>query len=325
MTILVALYICIVAAVIPTALYVLLFYWADRYEREPAWLAAVAFVWGAAPAVIASLIAELIFAIPVGDERTLLASEIISSALVAPIIEEIAKGLALLGIFLFVRREFDGVLDGLLYGALIGFGFAMTENFLYFIGAFAEGGFGSLTFVIFLRTIIFGLNHAVYTAFTGIGFGLARNAPSRFARLAWPLLGLLAAILAHALHNFGASLASVNLAGLGLSLLVALGGLCLTVLTLLLAWQSERAAIRTELADEVGAAITVEEYRRLTGRWRNPLRKGRLDPECTDCLRLGVELALRKQRLRRLGVEHEPKLLDEIAQLRDQLSKVCGA
>lgn len=60
-----------------------------------------------------------------------------------------------------MRHEFDGVLDGLTYGAIIGFGFAMTENFLYFIGAFSEGGFVDLTVLIFLRAVIFGLNHTL--------------------------------------------------------------------------------------------------------------------------------------------------------------------
>ncbi len=81
-----------------------------------------------------------------------------------------------------MRHEFDGVLDGLIYGVLIGFGFAMTENFFYFIGAFDEGGFVNLTAVIILRSVVFGLNHAFYTSLTGIGFGLGA-APAAAVRL----------------------------------------------------------------------------------------------------------------------------------------------
>jgi protease PrsW len=322
MSILLALYICLVAAVVPTAVYVLIFYWADRYEREPAWLVAVAFLWGAIPAVIVSLVAELLLGIPLADARLFLTTELIESTILAPIIEELAKGAALLAIFRFARREFDGVLDGLLYGALIGFGFAMTENLLYYIGAYAEGGFGSLTFVIILRALVFGLNHSFYTALTGMGLGLARNARTSVARWLWPVIGLLLAVITHGLHNYGAGLAAENIAGLGISLLVAGGGLCLMVLTVLLSWQAERKAIRTELADEVGTTISTAEYTTLTGRWRNPFRKRPLDRECTDCLRLGVELAVRKQRLRRLGVAREPGLQAEIGQLRQQLMQI---
>ena len=50
----------------------------------------------------------------------------------APIVEEVAKGLGLLLIFVTARRAFDGPVDGVVYGALIGAGFAFTENIQYF-------------------------------------------------------------------------------------------------------------------------------------------------------------------------------------------------
>ena len=55
-----ALFISLAAAIIPTVIYVLIFYWADRYEREPLWLTAVAFIWGAVPAIIVSIIGEFV-------------------------------------------------------------------------------------------------------------------------------------------------------------------------------------------------------------------------------------------------------------------------
>lgn len=325
MNILIALYICLFAAVAPTFIFVMIFYWADRFEREPGWLATVAFLWGAFPAVIASLIGEILLGIPLAGAETSLGMELVESAIFAPFVEEVAKGLALLAIYWFAHQEFDGVLDGLLYGALIGFGFAMTENFLYFIGAFGEGGFGGLTIVIILRTVIFGLNHSFYTSLTGLGFGLARTARGRFARMFWPLAGLLLAILAHGLHNFGVGVATVNAAGFLMSLLVALGGFCFLLLTILISWQIERKYIHSELAEEVGVSVTSEEYDALTGRWRNPLWR-RHKPAAgiqtpLDRLRLSAELASRKHRLRRLGTEREPHLTDEISRLRAQLIK----
>src|SRR5690606_36116843 len=109
-------------------------------------------------------------------------------------------------------------------------GFAMTENLLYFIGAYGEGGFGSLTVIIYLRSIVFGLNHAFYTSLIGIGLGIARHKRSFLPRLLWASVGLASAIFAHALHNLGASLASVNVASFGLSLIVAGAGLAITLL-----------------------------------------------------------------------------------------------
>jgi protease PrsW len=318
MSIMLGLYVVFLAAVLPTIGYVLLFYWADRYEREPGWLAAVAFLWGAIPAIIASLIGELVLGYPFMDEMPNIRTELVESALFAPVVEEIAKGVALLLIFRWVRREFDGVLDGLIYGALIGFGFAMTENLFYFLGAFSEGGFGDLVVIFLLRVVLFGLNHSFYTALTGIGFGLARESTGR-GRWLWPLAGLLAAILAHALHNFGASMADINAAGIGVSLLIAVGGLTTLLLTVLLSWQRERGSLRTQLGGEVGSLLTEEEFRALTGRWRNPLRKRAADRAHARRLHRLIELALRKDRLGRLGAEREPTLAAEIEELRSQL------
>ncbi|MCB0097042.1 MAG: hypothetical protein KDE46_15040, partial [Caldilineaceae bacterium] len=54
-----ALIISLLAAIIPTAVYAALFYWADRYEREPMWLVMLAFWWGAIPAVVVSVWGEM--------------------------------------------------------------------------------------------------------------------------------------------------------------------------------------------------------------------------------------------------------------------------
>ena len=313
-----ALLVSLIAAVVPSILYVLIFYWADRYEREPLWLASVAFLWGAIPAIILSLIFELALGAPFVDQPDTLAEELVSGAVVAPIVEEIFKGAALLAIFFWKRQEFDGVLDGLVYGALVGFGFAMTENFFYFVGAFDEGGWGSLTVVIILRAVVFGLNHAFYTGLMGIGLGFARNSRSRPLRIFWIVAGLAAAIIAHALHNLGAGLVSVNILGLGLSLLVATAGFGLTLLAIGLAWQHERHTIRTELTPEVGFLLTREELSGLVDHWRHPhlSRRGAARRRQQTL----VEFANRKRRLRLRGLDREPELARQLDELRRQLT-----
>lgn len=315
-----ALLLSLAAAIIPTFLYVLLFYWADRYEREPIWLTVVAFGWGAIPAVIVSLIGELVLGWQWIDAPDSVTGAIIEGAIIAPVVEELAKGFALLLIFLFLQREFDGVLDGIVYGALIGFGFAMTENFFYFVGAYDEGGFQQLSVVILLRAVLFGLNHAFYTGLTGIGFGLARVFRTPGVKVIWVVCGLLAAIVTHSLHNLGASLAAVDVTALGLSLLVAVAGIALILVAMLLAWQHERTCIRAELAEEVGVVLSSEEYRQLTERWRNPLRKHGLSAKNrAHRMHLYVELALRKCRLRRAAPSEALTILREVAQIRTQL------
>lgn len=317
----IALLLSIAAAVIPTIIYVLIFYWADRYEREPIWLVTVAFIWGAVPAVVVSLFGEVLLGWPWIDAPDSITGAIIEGAVIAPVIEELAKGFALLLIFLFLSHEFDGVLDGIVYGALIGFGFAMTENFFYFIGAYDEGGFRQLSVVIFLRAILFGLNHAFYTGLIGIGFGFARVFRSRGAKLSWILLGLFAGMATHSLHNLGASLATVDVSGLGLSLLVAMAGVGLVFVAVILSWHHERSCIRSELAEEVGVLLSAEEYVQLTERWRNPLRKqGQAAHSQAYRMHLYVELALRKGRLRYADPGEALNILRDVAQIRTQLA-----
>lgn len=314
---LIAILVSLFAAIIPALLYVMLFYWADRYEREPRWLVTVAFFWGALPAVILSLIGELLIGEPFVAEPNTLAGDVVSGSLVAPIIEELFKGAALFAIFWWKRQEFDGVLDGIVYGALVGFGFAMTENLLFFLGSYADGGFGALTIVIFLRSIVFGLNHAFYTSMIGIGIGIARHKRSFLARLLWCSVGLMAGIFAHALHNLGASLSSVNFASFLLSLMVAGGGVAVTLIAIGLSWQQERNVISAELAPEVGRLLSQKEFGQLTGQWRRPARTKPLPTKARR--QLLVEYANRRYRLRRQGLELEPELAQELSELQSQL------
>ncbi len=315
---LIAFFISLFAAIVPTFLYVMLFYWADRYEREPRWLATVAFIWGAIPAIVISLIAEILIGEPFVAVPGSLQGEVVSGSIVAPIVEELAKGAALFAIFWWRRQEFDGVLDGIIYGALVGFGFAMTENFLYFIGSYMEGGFGSLSFIIYLRAIVFGLNHAFYTSLIGIGLGIARYKKSFLSRQLWFAVGLAAGIFAHALHNLGASLASVNVASIGISLVVAGAGLAITLLAIGLSWQQERNIIHAELAPEIGRLLSNEEFGQLIGQWHRPARTKPL-PVATRRQML-AEYAHRRYRLRRQGLEHEPELAKELDAIQTELA-----
>jgi protease PrsW len=318
----IALVVSAFAAIVPTVAYCVAFYWADRYEREPLSLLLVAFVWGAIPAVFVSLIGELVLGSPFVSDVDSLQAALVQGVLVAPIIEETAKAAALVGLFFWKRNEFDGVLDGLVYGALVGFGFAMTENFLYFVGAYAEGGFASLSWVIVLRAIVFGLNHAFYTGMTSIGFGLARNARRPFSATAWIAAGLAAAIAIHALHNFGATIAGITPFGFLLSLFVAAGGLSLIAAAVLIAWRHERSVIRLELAEELGGILSSQELLHLTGRWHQPLRRRPHDD--ADRMALFVELAIRKRRLRILGADRSAGLISDIEDIRRRLREMSA-
>jgi len=251
--------ISLLAAAVPVLFYVWLIYWVDRYEKEPWWLLAAAFLWGAIPAALLALIFNTALSLPLYALLNPGPAELLSGGFFAPIIEEIAKGLILILIFVLWRQELDSPLDGLVYGALVGMGFAMVENVLYYQSAFAAGGQTVWNSTVLIRGVIFGLSHAFYTSLTGLGIALARLSPSRPVRILAPLLGLGAAIFFHALHNV------TMFGGTALSFLAGLtfdwGGVLLTVVIIVLVLARERQWMQHYLADEVTqGTLTADEY-----------------------------------------------------------------
>ena len=323
MEILVGLILSVAAAVVPIAIYSLLMWWADRYEREPFWLLGVAFLWGAIPAIVFTVITGLF----IGGSLEEGSTSIFYYCIEAPIVEEFVKGLAVLGLFVFHRRQFDGVLDGLVYGALVGFGFSMTEDFLYYVSALSEGGLAGLLPVMVLRGIFFALNHSVYTGLLGIGFGLASVSRSRFKRVMWPLLGFVAAVICHSLHNFGALLLEVygegenavlGVLGLLLSLAFAALGLVLIASVVIGAWFFQRRIIKEELTGLVGKLLTEQELNELSTKWTQPVVCGK--PSTLRKRKL-VQLALRQRRLKSAGSCNEQSLVAETGRLHHELQE----
>jgi hypothetical protein len=164
----------------------------------------------------------------------------------APLVEEPIKGLALVGLFYFARYEFDGPLDGIVYGALVGFGFSMTENLLYFLRT------ESLDTLFWVRSVFFGLNHAFFTSMVGLALGAVRyGRSSRLNMLAYAG-GLALAMLFHALHNFAVQ---YQFPGLLLSWLIQSLGVLVVLAVAVLAWRNERRWIEQELGEEVRAGV----------------------------------------------------------------------
>lgn len=330
MAIVAAITLSALAAFVPTVIYTWAIWWFDRYEKEPLWLLLVTFLWGAVPAVVISFVVEIAFGLPLSVLGEVLAGVVETSA-VAPVVEEGAKGLALFGLWLAFQREFDGVLDGIIYGALVGFGFAMTENFLYFAGTFMKEGWGAWAMVVLLRAVVFGLNHAFFTSITGAALGYARLATATWQRVLMPLLGLATATFFHAVHNLFTSLVHFTCFGLLISLLSDWGGVFVILVVMLLAWRQEKGWIRQELDEEVSGGILssvayemVSSYRRrLAAQWRvleqQGWRKMRL---LSHYSHLATELAFRKHRWRTLG--DEGRNVAEIAHFREKLLLLSG-
>ncbi len=237
--------------ILPMLAYSALLWWFDRYEKEPLGLVIAAFAWGAAPAVLFSLIAELVLHIPVAGLMDATTAGLVEVALIAPLAEEAFKGLALLFLFLFFRRELDSPLDGILYGGLVGFGFAAVENVIYFTGALLDSGLGAMAFLGMLRAFLFGLNHALFTGLTGLGLALARTERGWPIRMGAPVAGFAAGVLAHLVHNasvtFGAELCWPCL----VAIVSDWGGVLVLVAAVVWSSLRERRWIVEELQSEV--------------------------------------------------------------------------
>jgi len=167
---------------------------ADNNEKEPWRLVMVAVVWGAVIAFNLSVVVEGLYGALINSGLVPGPGEGLSSAFMAGTIEEGAKGLALLVIFWWMRDEFDGVLDGIVYGAVVGLGFNFMESLEYI----SSGGAGQ--FVLRQMLGIF-LGHATYTALIGAGLGVARQLRDRRGRAIVIVCGFLAAIGAHFLWD----------------------------------------------------------------------------------------------------------------------------
>jgi RsiW-degrading membrane proteinase PrsW (M82 family) len=318
----------VLGGLLPTVFYVLFVWWLDRYEKEPVWLLVTAFVWGAVPAAVLSVGFELLLdlpLIPMGDDS--LAANLISVTVFAPLIEETCKGIALIGLVVLFHREFDDVLDGIVYGAMIGFGFALTENvFGYFLPILLTEGVDAALGNIFLRSVLFGLNHAFWTATTGAAVGVARLTRGWGLRILVAMAGWSLAVTFHAIHNLGATFVEQtgNLS-LMVSLMFDMGGLLVLLLVAMLSLRKERAWIEAGLEGEIQReALTSQEIallrsatRRIQARLRAWERGGwQAYQDVGRYYECATELAFKRYQLLSFGEEIH---LAEIRRLQDEL------
>lgn len=284
-----------IAAFAPTVFYTLLLWWLDRYEKEPLHLLTVTFVWGAVPALLLALEAE--FAIDP------LSREIVGpngqATIIAPIVEELLKALVLIALFLFARREFNGVLDGIIYGALVGFGFAMSENILYFRNHSEQ-----LVSLWLLRAVVFGFNHAFFTSIVGIALGMVRYERRRWMGYVAVPIALWLAIALHALHNASTQL---GLMGMWLSWIINSGGVIVVLATVVLSQRQELHWLNAELDEEVA---------------RDVINLYHFECVLSPPLRSRIELqALRQGWLRYRRIRRFHHLLTELAFVKHQLRR----
>lgn len=187
----------IALSVLPPLLFMLWVRSRERHGREPLSAVLRAFLYGGTVGVLVAVVLNVLLemgAYPVAAGAGI-ARPFLAVVIVAPLVEELAKGLGL-GT---VRTRIQEWEDGLVYGAAIGLGFAATENLVYGLTALADEGTALAVQTVAVRLVSSTILHASSTALLGFGYGVIVLRGGIAAQL---LPYYLVAVLLHAAYNF---------------------------------------------------------------------------------------------------------------------------
>ncbi|GHH09435.1 PrsW family intramembrane metalloprotease [Streptomyces rubradiris] len=242
-------------AVLPVPWLIAAFRWLDRVEPGPWRNLVFSFAWGACAAALIAIVANSFatewIATSTADPAS---ADTLGATVIAPVVEESAKAAAVLLVFLFRRRDFTGIVDGVVIAGTTATGFAFTENILYLGTAFGtdqltgDRGIASVTAAtFFVRIVMSPFAHPLFTVLTGIGFGIAALSAERrpVRRVLLPVCGLLLAMGMHAFWNGSATFGQYGFFAVYGGFMVPVFGL----VTWLAVWtrQRELRAVRAEL------------------------------------------------------------------------------
>ena len=223
----------------------------DVNEREPLWTTTLLFVLGLTAAALLHLIVQS----PVLHLSVLPAAILRrGSTFVA-----IAVGLAILSAS--TRRhgwsELNGMMDGIVYGAAAGLGFATGEILVQQLRTPTVALLAEINWLVVVWTsALTGLAHAVFGALSGAGFGAATQSPRPGRWLLYPATGLAVAIAADAGHDVLAYANSLGGASAVLrSWIALLLPLAIVGAIGLYAFRTETRTIETQLGPEIEAGV----------------------------------------------------------------------
>lgn len=231
-------------ALIPLSVVLTAVWWLDRWEPEPRLYLFLSFAWGAGVATATAMYLNTkAFQWLAGSIADPAVVELLGVGMVAPVIEEVLKGGALLAIVLWRSRLVNSAVDLVVYAATIASGFAFTENILYFARGSSAGMLGS---VFFGRAIMSPFAHIMFTSATALVLAVVLY--SRRIQLLWAFpLGTALAIGLHSAWNVSAAIAGQSFFTVFMWLHVPLFGAFVT--TVLLLRRRERRNIITHLRE----------------------------------------------------------------------------
>lgn len=295
---------------VPMLIFAYIIYWTDRFEKEPLHLVIGVFMWGMVIAAGGAFIINSVLGVGIYlFTNSEVATEMATGSIIAPVVEETLKGLAVLVVFLIFYKEFDSILDGIVYAAITALGFAAVENSFYIYSyGFQENGAAGVFFLIFVRVILVGWQHPFYTAFIGIGLAIARMNRSWAIRIFAALGGWGVAVFTHAVHNTLAGLLP-GILSLTIGTFLDWSGWFVMALFMIWAIFRERTWLVRHLQEEVvNGVISSHEYQTACSTWAQSnarfkaLVSGRYR-ETRRFYQVCAELAHKKEQLASMGDE----------------------
>jgi protease PrsW len=217
----------------------------DMNEKEPLWSMLLFFLLGSAAAVVVSK------GLPASVALQPLPRAVASQL---GVFLAMSAGMAGLAVHAHLRgwSEFDGMLDGVVYGITVGLGFGAARQLIsgLSLASVELPGFETAPLADFGTVALSGLADGICGAVVGAGFGIASQLRSPALRSLVPLAALVAAVLVQYGHTeLGQGDAFGSLGLLRARIALGLPALLIAA-TAVYALRSEASAIRRQLGDE---------------------------------------------------------------------------
>ena len=184
----------VAAALFPAILIATLFYFLDK-NPEPVKEVIRAFFVGILSVVVTLIVGYTIIIRMEIDGS--FGNSFINSFWNAAFVEELAK-FAVFMLFIYRRRHYDEWYDGILYGIMVGLGFAFIENILYFTKLFDSQGWS----IVWVRSIFSMPVHAMLGGIMGFFVGWAKFKTNKHFSRGSLFLALAIPISLHGFFNF---------------------------------------------------------------------------------------------------------------------------
>lgn len=203
----------ILVAIVPAGAYLVWVRNTETCHREPYSALIGVMVYGGtfavAAAVVLETLAQMALFMPASPlsrgfgpfDPTL--EGLLLAIIIAPVVEELVKST---GVFTVYGR-LNEIEDGIIYGAAVGLGFAVTENVLYFVVALSQG-IDVLFLTVLIRSVTSMVLHLSASSISGYGISRSRILGGHGRSAGW-LRYVAIAIVLHASFNLLASLGDI--------------------------------------------------------------------------------------------------------------------